>query len=257
SLVSAGYLGATPDQPTIAVCLKTLELYHRLRVRQPNFSIQAFTKVICDRYCIPYRRRFRAAFSSAFDQYLTIVQEVSNQMKSLLAQDTPNWRALNECPPCTYELEDEPPLVWKRMIVMDGGESAKRVASAGKSDKRVFKSDFFLSEDYVNKFAGEVKSRSQSNQAPGDPCDGEASPSPCTERWRAAAEDKLKKMWGIFRETGIFACSCRHGLVLWVADMIESGELAKYPLAMVAKAISLIGYLLLIAYDIGCSFAST
>jgi hypothetical protein len=33
------------------------------------------------------------------------------------------------------------------------------------------------------------------------------------------------RMWGIFNETGIFLALCRHGFVLVVADMIQSGEL--------------------------------
>ncbi|KDQ14413.1 hypothetical protein BOTBODRAFT_110205, partial [Botryobasidium botryosum FD-172 SS1] len=170
---------------------------------------------------------------------LTITQEVHNRLKPHLGQDTPDWRALGECSRLgDLKLKDEPPLVWKRMIVMDGNESTKRVASAGKADKRVFKGDFFLSEEYVNKFADEVKSRSH-KVAPTLASPNSAAP------------------WGIFRETGMFACACRHGLVLWIADMVESGELAKYPLAMVAKALSIIGYLLLIGYDIGCSFGAT
>ena len=41
----------------------------------------------------------------------------------------------------------------------------------------------------------------------------------------SAAKEDRKKMWGIFDEAGIFAAACRHGLVLWVIDMVCSGEL--------------------------------
>lgn len=34
------------------------------------------------------------------------------------------------------------------------------------------------------------------------------------------------RMWGIFDETGIFLALCRHGFVLVVADMVQSGELS-------------------------------
>ncbi len=43
--------------------------------------------------------------------------------------------------------------------------------------------------------------------------------------WKAAAADETKKMWAIFDETGIFICVCRHGLILWITDMVRSGEL--------------------------------
>lgn len=176
---------------------------------------------------------------------------------------------------------------------MDGNNSLKCIARAAKSDTQVFESDFYLSEEFVNKFADEVKPRAPPAKAPpsdtstpaptpaskeGDPCDGEMEDSPCADQWRAAAEENLKKMWGIFRETGIFTCVCHHRLVIWIADMIESSELfvyfsfhsypfkvrsstqhcrAKYPLAMVSMALLIIGYLLVLGYDIGCSFSST
>jgi hypothetical protein len=34
------------------------------------------------------------------------------------------------------------------------------------------------------------------------------------------------RMWGIFDETGIFLALCRHGFVLVVVDMVQSGELS-------------------------------
>ncbi|KIY46236.1 hypothetical protein FISHEDRAFT_75841 [Fistulina hepatica ATCC 64428] len=68
---------------------------------------------------------------------------------------------------------------------------------------------------------------------------------------------ELKKMWGIYRETGIFVAACQHGLILWLADMIESGELAKYLLAITAKILEHLGDKNILAYDIGCTFDGT
>lgn len=50
ALVQNGYLGASPLVPTLAISLKTLKLYRRLRLRKPSFSYEAFTKVLCDLY---------------------------------------------------------------------------------------------------------------------------------------------------------------------------------------------------------------
>jgi hypothetical protein len=47
-----GYIGNAPLSPSIAISMKTLELYHRLRLRKPSFSIEAFAKVICDLYSV-------------------------------------------------------------------------------------------------------------------------------------------------------------------------------------------------------------
>lgn len=47
----------------------------------------------------------------------------------------------------------------------------------------------------------------------------------CVSNWKAASADDKKKMWSIFDESGVFACACRHGFCLWLADMVRSGEL--------------------------------
>ncbi len=49
--------------------------------------------------------------------------------------------------------------------------------------------------------------------------------SPCSDRWQNMINDMSAQAWGIFNETGIFVCLCRHGFVLLVADMVRSSEL--------------------------------
>ena len=51
-LACHGYIRNAPNNPTIAVSIKTLELYRRLRRRKPRFSIEAFAKVVCDIYMV-------------------------------------------------------------------------------------------------------------------------------------------------------------------------------------------------------------
>lgn len=52
ALVQAGYLGTVPEQPSLAISLRTLELYHTLRLFKPSFSIEAFAKAICHLYSV-------------------------------------------------------------------------------------------------------------------------------------------------------------------------------------------------------------
>lgn len=47
----------------------------------------------------------------------------------------------------------------------------------------------------------------------------------CVKNWKAASEDQKQKMWVIFEECGIFAAAYRHRLMLWIIDMMRSGEL--------------------------------
>lgn len=49
-LIVRGYLPTTPINPLVAISLRTLEFYKLLRQRKPSFSIESFTKVLCDIY---------------------------------------------------------------------------------------------------------------------------------------------------------------------------------------------------------------
>ncbi|KAG6819116.1 hypothetical protein H0H93_015313 [Arthromyces matolae] len=240
-IVRHGYLGTTPSSPSTALSLRTLELYYLIRRRRASFSIEAFAKVLCD----------------------------------------------------LYKLEDEPPLSFSRMFAIDGNNSLKRVRLSGDrqvGDLRTFKdSDYYLDVDFVEKFANEVKKSTRTEQPtegptttitstepssqgpisdmvpddsmPGDPTDSITAPTdphaPCADNWKAAANENNKKMWAIFDESGIFASACRHGFILWIIDMVRSGELAKYPLAIIAKALEVLPPQFLVGYDIGCILEGT
>lgn len=114
------------------------------------------------------------------------------------------------------------------------------------SDQVFEDSDYYLSEEFVNRYANEVSSRSQTNSTQttsihdddgdgdwfdtageGDPTDGNHTSilKNCTQNWKAASEDANKRSWSAFHETGLFACACRHGFIMWICDMIRSGEL--------------------------------
>lgn len=52
ALVMNGFVGVTPVNPSLAYSIETLELYRRLRLRKPSFSVEAFSKVLCDYYVV-------------------------------------------------------------------------------------------------------------------------------------------------------------------------------------------------------------
>ncbi|KAG6875748.1 hypothetical protein C0992_002541 [Termitomyces sp. T32_za158] len=156
---------------------------------------------------------------------------------------------------------------------MDGNNSLKRIKSIGQQqvgDSWCFNdSNYFLSSDFVDQYAGEVKARPPTvptdkdeddalKTLEGNPTDGDvfSGPTGCTDNWKAAAKDEKKKMWAIFSESGIFSSVYQHGFILWIIDMISSSEITKYPLAIVAKLLKLFKKFLL-DYDIGCTFETT
>ncbi|KAG1792700.1 uncharacterized protein HD556DRAFT_1432574 [Suillus plorans] len=274
-LIRAGFLSHVPVSPSVAISLRTLEHFRLLRLRKPSFSVEAYVKVICDSYKVPYKCRWHTVLADAFDMYLAILQQVEQRVNTALGCSTSSWRILNSCPPCTYELEDEPSLPFTRMYVLDGGNSAKHMAGLGgreRGDTRTYtESDYILPRDFVDSFANEV--RPHHSQA-ADPVAGvsnikeeedthhedlmmQVMSSDCSKNWKAAADEEKKHMWSVFDETGIFVSTCHHGLLLWVTDMVSSGELAKYPLAIISNVIDVLSERTLGAYDIGCGFQST
>ncbi|KAF7799883.1 hypothetical protein EIP86_011125 [Pleurotus ostreatoroseus] len=282
-MATSGYLGKTPVNPTVGISFKTLELLHRIRQRQPSFSMEAYMKVLCDYYSIPYRHYLRSVLSDAFEIYLRILREVRRKVFDALGWNTPNWRALNACRACCYKLDDEPDLIFSRLYAFDGNNSLKRMLPLGgrqAADLRVFDGDYFLPREFVDRFANEVQGSRKGPQlggdsddewedidegtedadTGGDPTDGAVSADGidgCIKHWKANASDDKKRMWSMFDESGVFMSACRHHLILWALDMVRSGELAKYPLAILDKILDTHEPKTGGAFDIGCGFNST
>ncbi|KAI0323535.1 hypothetical protein GY45DRAFT_1341373, partial [Cubamyces sp. BRFM 1775] len=226
----------------MAFSLDLLELYHRLRWQHPRLGVQPFIRAICDLH--------------------------DERCDKALRHNEVNWRIRNACPPCNLQLKNKEPMKPERLLALDGNNSAKRVASAGREDPRVFSSDYFLPRQVVDRYKDKVKRKAHSKKplkqqadedaedlseeedapwivkdAPGDAPDGQENPTPCTERWKASAAEHEKRALNIYETTGIFVSACRHG--------------AKYPLAILDHTLDVHGDNTGYGYNIGCSFAKT
>ncbi|KAG2109486.1 hypothetical protein DEU56DRAFT_874508 [Suillus clintonianus] len=163
-----------------------------------------------------------------------------------LRHNTPDWHVKHACPACTYKLTDEPELTFSLLYAMDGNDSLKRVL------RRSLDTDESLGT------SSELPTGQQLAIRAGTPLLQDAHlENLCEARWKNMDDTKTKKAWGIYDETGIFVAVCRHGFSLLVADMVQSGELAKYPLAIVSKLLDVFGSNLGGGYDIGCQFKTT
>ena len=141
-----------------------------------------------------------------------------------------------------------------RLWAHDGNNSLKRMLPFGSrtaADDRIYSdSDYFLPRKFVDRFANEVQNKNTKKQPyrqiqaededddenddddedGAGPVSGVDSTAPdgvseCVSHWKAAAADSKKKSWSVFDETGIYTAVCQHSLVLWVCDMVRSGEL--------------------------------
>ncbi|KAH7905207.1 hypothetical protein BJ138DRAFT_1018025 [Hygrophoropsis aurantiaca] len=265
ALVRQGVIPCSPITPNVAISIGGLELYRVARQRNPHFSIQAFVKTLCDLQGVQFQRYLSRQFSIALDLYLQIRATVDSLVQEAIHRDSPDWRLKHACPACTYTLTGENELAYNMLYAMDGNDSLKRVVRRvspeddGDSEMLAPSSelvttqrivgDRYIPRAFVDKF---------SKDSPGDMMDDDSDKdNPCAGRWKNMKEDQTKKMWGVFDESGVFVAVCRHGFCLLIADMVKSGELAKYPLAIVSKLIEVFGDGLGGGYDIGCRFKTT
>ncbi|KAI6023100.1 hypothetical protein BKA83DRAFT_4493227 [Pisolithus microcarpus] len=263
ALIRQGVIPCSPIHPTAAVTFGALELFRIARLHSPHFSIQAFVKTLCDLQGVTFQWYLSRQFTITFDLYLQIRAHVDSIVSQVLQWDSEDWRLKHACAACTYKLTGEPELRFKLLYGMDGNDSLKCVlwhlpdeiedshspTSRDLPTGQVLTSGRYLSREYVNKFAVTGNT---------DPfSDEDLDTNPCAGQWKNMDDAKTRKAWGVYDETGIFIAVCRHGTCLLIADMVQSGERAKYPLAVVSKLMTAFSDGLGGGYDIGCRFQTT
>ncbi|RXW18867.1 hypothetical protein EST38_g6987 [Candolleomyces aberdarensis] len=175
-VIAQGYLATTPINPLVAILLQTLEFYKILRERKPSFSVEAFTKVLCDLY--------------------EIAMDGNDSQRRLKDKGTAgDVRELDDSDYIIPRLEVDQ---WARPESIDPSNPHP---------------DATLEDEDMNHESAGVDSPTADDRV-----------KECVKNWKAAQPDTHKKVMGIFDKTGWFACACQHGIILWVADMVQSGE---------------------------------
>jgi hypothetical protein len=128
------------------------------------------------------------------------------------------------------------------LITMDGNDSLKRILrresvktpmdeeagapNVGRSveqpDSRKVGGNYYLTREAVDRWAKEFIAREFANASVDSL---EEDKNPCEGCWSNMINELTAGMWGIFDETAIFLALCRHGFVLVVVEMVQSGEL--------------------------------
>ncbi|KAG2126569.1 uncharacterized protein EDB93DRAFT_1273720 [Suillus bovinus] len=223
ALVHQGVIPCSPISPSTGITIESLDFYRIARQCNPHFSIQAY---------VQFHLYLSRQFSIALNVYLQILTNVDTLLHEAIGRQDPDWRLKHCCPACTYTLQDEVSLQFKILFTMDGNDSLKRVLKKVSHDSDA--------DDLDNM---ESRATQHSSELPTTQYDN-----PCIGRWKNMQDDKTKKMWDVFDESGIFLAVCH---------MIQSGEQAKYPLAIVSKLLDVFGRDLGGSYDIGCRFKTT
>ncbi|KAF7372625.1 hypothetical protein MVEN_00125600 [Mycena venus] len=229
--VRQGWMPCAAYFPTVAITIRALE---------------AFVRALCDIHGVAPHPWLGAQFSVAFNVYLAVRARVDKRVEVALGWDAPDWRLKNACPACLYTLEGEPHLKYPFMCTFDGNNSLSRFWAREREES--------LADGITA--PGASKELQDDRVAPGDYYlfspdteDGEED-SGCSERWQNMKEDVTARAYGMYDETSFFPALCRHGFILKVVDMVKSGELSKYPLAITAHLLNILGEIA-IGYDIG------
>ena len=124
--VRHGLIPSAPFEPRYAVSIRALEMYRTTHLRCPHLAIEPFVKTLCDLYGVSYRSSLRQVFSTCYDVYLRLRDEVDQKLMAAL-QRTGLWARRNARSACTYRLKGEKKLLFDILCTMDGNESLKRV----------------------------------------------------------------------------------------------------------------------------------
>uniref|UniRef100_A0A0W0G254 Uncharacterized protein n=1 Tax=Moniliophthora roreri TaxID=221103 RepID=A0A0W0G254_MONRR len=262
SLAWHGFLGGSPEQPTIAFSFSLFEIYRQIHCVCPKFSVDGLARSLQYIHLLLQASHLEDQLRFAWDAYLGIMHDVEELMLSALSRD--NHTVYNEMLSC-----------------IDGNSSLKLFDAAFKSGKQ--RKDtcqlinyWFMEKAEVNRFADEVwnaqkKSGDKDIDAMMNP-QGSDMPflsaeeshelhscvNTCVEWWKAAGPESCKQMFALFAISGIFVATCCHGHILVLCDMTHSSESRmKYPLAVINNLIDRFGEDLGVAYDIMCAFFKT
>ncbi|VDC03263.1 unnamed protein product [Peniophora sp. CBMAI 1063] len=261
ALARIGCLPGHPTRPRVAFEIRGLEQHRQLRMALPSCTAMPWMKAVCQLSNMKYRESLRESFGLALDAYLAILRDVQKLVDKELGRDEKDWYAKYACPPCGNKLPGEKKMDPERMHASDGNESQKRLLNSGHTDHRdLLPPTFWISPEDVDKFADEVKRRDKGKKKKKTEEEEEEDDGVCpsVQTWkaeRAQAEDVAYT--AIFKQTGVYLCSCRHGIVEFIEQMIQSGEQAKYCLAVADRILEIYGEDQLLATDIGCSMKET
>ncbi|KAJ6491155.1 hypothetical protein C8R45DRAFT_825830, partial [Mycena sanguinolenta] len=275
-----GYLGASPEKVSLAFPIRLFEVFRQIHRVCPHYSLDTLSKTITNLHNYPRQSSLAEQLTTAYDAYLEIIRQVDARTHLALGRDQ-SWHAQNVCAPCLYKTVNAPPLKFSFLACMDGNNSLKLVDSTFcpgqvRPDDRSSISFRWLT--LLKRLPCRARSKKSAPSATSVPMATPSTPSTesistplstgesdelvqcldtCVERWKAAGPEGRKKMFSLFAIAGIFICVCHHGHALVMCDMIRSGELMKYPLAIVKQLLDQYEADIGLGYDIMCVFLKT
>ncbi|KAJ3991081.1 hypothetical protein F5050DRAFT_1716376 [Lentinula boryana] len=196
----------------------------------PRLGIQPFIRALCDLQGVRFKNNLLVQISAAYDLYIRLVEGVRLKVQQALGRDALNWRMLNNCPCCQYEVVGELELAIQMLLGINKppSEDGKSLGpEKEREDNRVGGGDYFLQPEAVD-----LWDESQWHKWPRW-TPKECSPKiPCEDCWSNLKESNTHRTFGHFDVNGVFGGFCRHSFTIVFLDMIRTGEHSKYMLAL-------------------------
>ncbi|KAG1828910.1 hypothetical protein EV424DRAFT_1470932 [Suillus variegatus] len=158
--------------------------------------------------------------SFGFQWQCKVLCFLHNHLQVALKHDNLNWCLLNLCPACFQTLKDEPALKFEWLPC----------------------TDFWIDPESVNRSSSDVRIQAVSvGQLHDHVLIIKTNPAPfsCADWWKNASPKTCKQMFSVFDKLRIFIA------------------MAKYPLAIIEKLLTVYDKDNACAYDIGCAFMKT
>ncbi|KAJ6624349.1 hypothetical protein B0H10DRAFT_1784870, partial [Mycena sp. CBHHK59/15] len=228
-LLRHSFLGASPDQPTLALPIRLFEIYRQIHRVCPHYSIDTLSKALTHLHFL-----LLTSFSFAVATKAYASRTTQHRLQCLLGNTS--WNVKNVCPPCLYKTASKPRLKYSFLAAMDGNNSLKLVdstyqAGTQRAGDQTSSSPRWLSPKQVNIFKDEVANSQKvcdddiawlniNELSDREAEELEKCVNTCVDRWRNVSPETRKKMFVLFAIIGIFISVCRHRHVLVMCDMI-------------------------------------
>ncbi|KAJ7822839.1 hypothetical protein B0H13DRAFT_2376426 [Mycena leptocephala] len=93
-LMGQGLIPCSPWTPKVAVTICLLEIYRVAHLRCPTLGIQPWLKTLADLHGTAFRPYSTQQFSTCFDVYLEILENIDGHVKKVLGHNALDWNAL-------------------------------------------------------------------------------------------------------------------------------------------------------------------
>ncbi|KAF8160484.1 hypothetical protein K438DRAFT_1776470 [Mycena galopus ATCC 62051] len=228
-LVGQGFMPCSPWKLKLAIaaCVRMCGLTN---LQCPALGIQAWMKALSDLQGAAFKPYRAQQFTTCFDLYLGILEDVDKRVKKALQRDSKDWQLKNFCPVCTYKLEGEGQLYFSMLATCDGNNYLKRVLRKNKG----------FTEDGVPLRGGCKRPDPREASAGGDYFISR----PDVDRW---VKEQLAEEVVLL----LYPFGGRHG------QKWRARDSAKYPLAIENALMDAFGKDIGFGYDIGCGHAKT